>query len=144
MIKICKIVCIALVAVPAIAAAADEYGCDRVNFSEEVVAKFPNAARGCRGVTMRDNEAYVQYRVEVVAAGKETVTVHVLGKDDKGISKVKFAPKEGATINIDGKKTPYSKLKEGTQMDLYMSHDRWGLYADPASTPMNIISREDL
>ena len=141
--KICKSVCIALLAVPAVAAAGDETGCDNVNFGEDVVAKFPNAAKACHGVTMRDGAAYVHYVAEVVAADKETVTVHLIGRDDKGLAKVKFAPAR-ATINVDGKKTEFRHLKRGTRVDLWIEHNRWGLYADPASTPMNIISREDL
>ena len=35
--------------VPSIASAADDYGCDSVNFGQEVLAKLPNAKKLCRG-----------------------------------------------------------------------------------------------
>ena len=67
-----------------------------------------------------------------------------LDKDDKAMSKIVIAPKEGATVKIDGKDVKAANLKKGDKVSFYIPHDRWGLYADPNSTPINIVSREDL
>ena len=137
--------CLAILIAPAIAAAQD-YGCDTVNWGEEVLKAFPNASKGCHSVMMKNNQPYAKYVAEVQSVDKKTkqVTLHMLDTKDKGIAKVVIAPKEGAHVKIDGKDTPVSKLKKGDRVSFYIPHDRWGLYADPESTPINIISREDL
>ncbi len=137
--------CLAVLIVPALAVAADkEYGCDSVNWGEEVVKAFPNASKGCHSVMMKNNQPYAKYVAEVQGVKADEVTLHMLDKKNKGISKIVIAPKEGATVKIDGKDVAASKLKKGDKVSFYIPHDRWGLYSDPESTPINIVSREDL
>ena len=128
------------------AAVAQDYGCDKVNWGEEVLKAFPNASKGCHSVMMKNNQPYAKYVAEVESVDKATkeVTLHMLDTKDKAFSKVVIAPKEGASVKIDGKDTPVAKLKKGDRVSFYIPHDRWGLYSDPESTPINIISREDL
>lgn len=138
-------VCMAVLIVPAVAAAKD-YGCDTVNWGEEVLKAFPNASKGCHSVMMKNDQPYAKYVGEVqgVDSKSKEVTLHMLDKNDKAMSKLVIAPKEGATVKIDGKDTKVSELKKGDTVSFYIPHDRWGLYSDPDSTPINIISREDL
>ena len=82
--------------------------------------------------------------MQSVDKANKQVTLHMLDMKDKAFSKVVIAPKEGASVKIDGKDTPVAKLKKGDKVSFYIPHDRWGLYSDPESTPINIISREDL
>jgi hypothetical protein len=142
--NLCKVLCVALLAVPAGAMAADEMGCDSVNWGQEVLAKFPNAQKGCQGVTMKNGEAYAHYIAEIVKTDGDTVTVHLLDKEKKGLSEVQFVPNANQKITVNGKETRYQDLKKGTKLDLYIQHSRWGLYSDPDSTPMQILSRRDL
>lgn len=140
---IIKATCLAILIVPAIAAAKD-YGCDKVNWGADVLKAFPNASRGCHSVMMKNDQPYAKYVAEVQSANADQVVLHMLDTSDKAFSKIVIAPKEGAQVTIDGKATPVSKLKKGDRVSFYIPHDRWGLYADPDSTPVNIISREDL
>jgi hypothetical protein len=142
---IVRAACLAVLVMPVLAVA-KEYGCDSVNWGQEVLAKFPNASKGCHSVMMKNNEAYAKYVAEVESVNKQTkeVTLHMLDTKDKAFSKVVIAPKEGASVKIDGKDTPVAKLKKGDKVSFYIPHDRWGLYSDPESTPITIVSREDL
>ena len=139
-----RVLCVALLAVPAIGIAKDDMGCDSVNWGEEVLAKFPNAAKACHGVTMKNGEAYAHYVAKVVARDSESVTVNLIDKDGKAISEIKFMPNPEQNIKIDGKDKKYLDLDKGQKLDLYIQHSRWGLYSDPDSTPMKILSRKDL
>jgi len=136
---------LAILIAPAIAAA-KEYGCDEVNWGEEVVKAFPNASKGCHSVMMKNDQPYAKYVAEVQSVNSKSkeVTLHLLDTKDKAISNIVIAPKEGAHVKIDGRDTQVSKLKKGDRVSFYIPHDRWGLYADPDSTPVNIVSREDL
>jgi len=138
-----KAALMAVLVVPAIAAAKD-YGCDEVNWGEDVLKAFPNASKGCQSVMMKNDQPYAKYVGEVQSASANEVTLHILGKDQKAMSKIVIAPKEGATVKIDGKDVKAKDLKKGDKVSFYIPHDRWGLYADPNSTPINIVSREDL
>ena len=137
--------CMATLAVPVIAVAQDKtYGCNEVNWGEEVSKAFPNASKACHSVMMKNNQPYAKYVAEVQTANKEQVVLHMLDTKDKAISEVVIAPKEGAHVKIDGRDTAVSKLKKGDRVSFYIPHDRWGLYSDPDSTPINIVSRKDL
>lgn len=48
---------VSLLAMPALAVAADRFGCDSVNFGEEVLAKFPNAKAACIDVKERNGSS---------------------------------------------------------------------------------------
>ena len=141
-----KALCVAMLAVPFTAMAADDTkGCDSVNWGEEVLTKFPNAQKGCHDVMKKENgEVYAHYVAEVVKADADSVTVHMIDRSNKPFSEVVFVPNEVKTVKVGGKQTDYSKLEKGTKLNLYIQHNRWGLYADPASTPMKIVSRRDL
>jgi hypothetical protein len=141
-----KALCVAMLAVPVVAMSAeDSKGCDSVNWGEEVLTKFPNAQKGCHGVMKKENgEVYAHYVAEVVQADANSVTVNLLDRSNKPISEVRFEPNEVKTVKVGGKQTDYSKLTKGTKLDLWIQHNRWGLYSDPASTPMKIVSRRDL
>ena len=138
----CSALCVALLAVP-VSTMAEDMGCDSVNWGKEVLDKFPNAQKGCHGVTMKNGEAYAHYVAEVVAANAESVTVNMLDRDNKPAVEIKFVPKM-EKVKVAGKETHYKDLKKGTKLDLYIQHKRWGLYSDPDSTPMTILSRRDL
>lgn len=140
----CRALCAALLVMPVSAMAADEHGCDSVNWGEEVLSKFPNAEKACHGVTMKNDAVYAHYVAEIVAASKESVTVNLIDKSDKAIAEIKFVPRAEQKITIGGKETKYQDLKKGTKLDLWVQHNRWGLYSDPDSTPMEILSRRDL
>jgi hypothetical protein len=141
---LCRALCVALIAVPMYASAADEIGCDAVNWGEEVLAKFPNAEKACHDVTTKNGAAYAHYVAEVVAASSESVTVHLLDKKGKGISEVKFVPAADQKVKLAGKETKYADLEKGTKLDLYIEHSKWGLYASPDGSAMKILSRTDL
>lgn len=143
---LCRALCVTLIAMPMYASAKDkdDLGCDTVNWGEEVLAEFPNAEKACHGVTMKNDKAYAHYVAEIVKATSEVVTVHLLDRNGKGISEVKFVPAPGQTVNVSGKATSYQDLEKGTKLDLYIEHSRWGLYSHPEAPQMKILSRTDL
>ncbi len=116
---IVRAACLAVLVMPVLAVA-QEYGCDKVNWGEEVLKAFPNASKGCHSVMMKNNQPYAKYVAEVESVDKATkeVTLHMLDTKDKAFSKVVIAPKEGASVKIDGKDTPGRQAEEGRQGEL--------------------------
>ena len=111
--------CLAVLIVPALAVAADkEYGCDSVNWGEEVLKAFPNASKGCHSVMMKNNQPYAKYVAEVQGVKADEVTLHMLDTKNKGISKIVIAPKEGATRQDRRKGRRGLEAEEGRQGEL--------------------------
>jgi hypothetical protein len=65
------VLCFSMLAMPALASAADRLGCDSVNFGEDVLAKFPNAKAACIDVREKNGGIYAHYRADVVAVDKD-------------------------------------------------------------------------
>ena len=133
-----------LLAVPAIAVAADEIGCQSVNFGADVLAEFPNAVRACRGVKEKDGTVYARYVAKVVDTSKGNLTVVFEDKDGKGVSKVVFAPTGDAGLSMGGEDTKYSSLKKGDVIDMWVPHSRFGLYGTPGGPKLTVVSKETL
>lgn len=133
-----------LLAVPAIAFAADDLGCKSVNFGDDVLAKFPNAARACRGVMEKDGAVYARYVAKVVDTSEGNVTVVFEDKDGKGVSKVVLAPTDDAGLSMGGKATKYSSLKKGDVIDMWVPHSRFGLYGTPGGPKLTVVSQETM
>ena len=136
--------CTLALAVPAVASAGTNYGCDAVNFSPEVMAKMPNAKRLCRGLTEKNDGVYVHYVGKVVSSSADAVTVDLLDKDEKAVTRVTFAPAADQTVTMDNKKTKYRETKPGTKLDFYIEASRWGLFSNPGDPVMQVTKVEQL
>lgn len=140
---IARAACLAVLLAPGLAAAAD-YGCEYVNFGEEVIKQYPKVLDACQGVTTKNDQPYAKFTGEVVSANKEQVVLNFLDKKDKPLSRVTIAVKNpDNTIKVNGKPVKVSRLEKGTRANFYMLHNKWGLYATPDGEPLTILSRED-
>lgn len=138
------IACALALAVPAVASAGTNYGCDAVNFSAEVMEKMPNAKRLCRGLTEKNDGVYVHYVAKVVSSSPDSVTVDFLDKDEKAVSRVTFSPTAEQTVTLDNKKVKYREAKPGTKLDFYINASRWGLFSNPGEPVMKVTKVEQL
>ena len=98
-----KVLCLSILALPALAVATERQGCDLVNFSAEVLAKFPNARDACIDVREKNGGIYVHYEAEVMAVSTDAVTIHILNQKGKAISKATFAPAADQLVSVAGK-----------------------------------------
>ena len=141
---ILALACALALAAPAVASAGNNYGCDAVNFSPEVMQKMPNAKRLCRGLTEKNDGVYVKYVGKVVSSSADSVTVDLLDKDEKAVTRVTFAPAAGQTVTLDKKKVGYREAKAGTKLDFYVNASRWGLFSNPGDPVMKVTKVEQL
>ena len=139
-----SVILAALLAMPAVAVAVDDKGCETVNFGADVLAEFPNAAKACRGVLEKNGIVYARYVAEVVDSSKGNVTVVFEDKDGKGVAKVVIAPTDDSALSIGGKATKYSSLKKGDVIDVWLPHSRFGLYGTPGGPKLSVVSKETL
>ena len=91
----------------------------------------------------KEGNVYAHYMAKVVSASAESVTVNMLDRDNKPFSEVTFVPGR-SDIKVNGKPTKVQGPQERHRIDFWIQHNRWGLYSDPDSTPMTVLSRRDL
>jgi hypothetical protein len=142
--RICAALCVAALAVPAIATAADAPGCDTVNIGQEVLAQFPNIKSTCQKVKERDGGIYILFIGEIVSVTKEDMTVRVKDRSGKEVSELKLGLTPGQSLKVNGKDEKFSDLKRGDQLDFWIEHEKWGLYSKPGAAALNILSRKEL
>lgn len=143
--RVAMVACIAMLALPGIASAQAAQSCDSVNFGPQVLAAFPKVAEACQGLLTKNGEPFARFTAEVQSANTETVTVNFLDRNNKPVSKIVFAVNNpDARISVSGTPTRVSRLQRGTRVTFYIHHNRWGLFADPDSAPLTILSREDI
>lgn len=140
---------VAALALPLAASAADKMatdptGCDNVNWSKEVLDKFPNAKRGCQRVTSKGDVVYAQYKGEIAKVEKDGIVVHLKDHGGKPMIRMTIAPEPEAMVSLDGKETKFWKLEKGTEVSFYVPHNRWGLYSSPGGAPIRVVSSEPL
>ena len=138
-------VCVAMLAVPALAGAQAGKGCDSVNIGPQVLTAFPRAKDACQGVMTKGDQPFMLFTADVVSANTETVTVNFLDRNLRPLSQIIFAVNNPDTrISVNGTMTRVTRLQAGTRVSFYIHHNRWGLFADPNSAPLTILSRTDL
>jgi len=137
-------VCVAMLAVPAIASADDVTACNEVNYGEDVLAKFPNIKEACQKVMEKDGGIYVKFSGEIVAVGKDELTVRIKDRKGKALSEMVmgFAPDQ--TINARGVETRFADLEKGDELNFYVERARWGLFSQPGSSSITVKERKAL
>ena len=108
--------------------------CAEIVWSPETLAKYPKIAVACKEVMQRDGKTYVKFEGEIKKVSKGGEQVAVSFKE--GADPITLTPRAGASVYIDGKKTPVSKLRPGDSLTFYVPEDRLtaNTYADNSAT----------
>ncbi|MEI2789004.1 MAG: hypothetical protein V9E93_08950 [Steroidobacteraceae bacterium] len=87
----------------------------------------------------------MKFTADVVSANADTVTVNFLDRNMRPLTEIVFAVNNpDARISVSGTMTRVTRLQPRTRVSFYIHHNRWGLFADPDSAPLTILSRKDL
>ena len=144
-VSCCVASAVVLLALPVIGSAAkDDYGCNDVNFSEEILAKLPKVREACQDVKIKNDKVYAHFVGEVMSIDTTAVTVKFKDRAGKDVSELKLAPTQEVSVTADGKDVPFTKLEKGMKIDAYVEHSRWGLYASPDGKMLTLLERKEL
>ena len=110
-----------LALVPALALAQQPAACERVQFSEEVLARFPNIRQACLDVINKDGQDYVVVKANLVRATPRRMTVQIKRPDGTLSDPIGINVKGNARLNIDGKMTPVADVAVGQELTTYVS-----------------------
>jgi len=123
---------LALVLLSAAALAQQPAACERVQFSEDVLARFPNIRAACLDVITKGDEQYAVVKADLVRVSGRRMTVRVKRPDGSHSDPIGINTKSGAKANIDGKLTPLSDLAIGQELTAYVHVTDPGIALAPA------------
>ena len=115
---------IVLALVSAAAFAQQPAACQRVVYSAEVLARFPNIKAACLDVINKDGKDYAVVKADLVRATSRRMTIRVKRPDGTHSDPigVNIAPNE--RLNVNGKPTAIQDVAIGQELTAYINvHD---------------------
>ena len=109
-----------LALVPALALAQQPAACERVQFSEAVLARFPNIRQACLDVINKDGQDYAVVKANLVRATPRRMTVQIKRPDGSLSEPIGINVKPNERINIAGKLTPIQDVAIGQELTSYV------------------------
>ncbi len=109
-----------LAMVPALALAQQPAACERVEFSEEVLARFPNIRAACLDVINKDGQDYAVVKANLVRATPRRMTVQIKRPDGSLSEPIGINVKVNERLNIAGKMTPIQDVAIGQELTTYV------------------------
>ena len=123
---------LALALLSAAALAQQPAACERVQFSEEVLARFPNIRAACLDVITKGDQQYAVVKADLVRVSGRRMTVRVKRPDGSHSDPIGINTKSGARVNIDGKATALQDLAVGQELTAYVHVTDPGIALAPA------------
>lgn len=122
----------ALALVPAVVLAQQPEACERVEFSAEVLARFPNIRSACLDVITKGDQTYAVVKADLVRATARHMTIRVKRPDGSHSDPigVNVAPNE--RLNVGGKPTAIQDVAIGQELTAYISVTDPGIALEPA------------
>src|SRR5688572_23757134 len=109
-----------LALVPAAALAQQPAACERVQFSEDVLARFPNIRQACLDVINKDGQDYVVVKADLVRATSRRMTVRIKRPDGSYSDPIGINIKPNARLNVDGKMVGIQDVAVGQELTAYV------------------------
>lgn len=110
-----------LALIPAVALAQQPAACERVEFSEEVLARFPNIRKACLDVINRDGQNFAVVRANLVRVTPRRMTVRVQLPDGTQSDTMGINVASNARVNIEGRMVPVRDLAVGQTISAYIN-----------------------
>lgn len=95
--------------------------CADVRWSPRALDAFPSIADACKSVEQRNAITYVKFEgtVEAVRNGGKRIKVDLEGADE-----LTFRPTPRTALYIDGQRTEFAEIEDGTKLNFYVPEDR--------------------
>ena len=133
-----KVAAAILIGIPLTAVAEDQpkLSCVKdVKYSQEFLAKFPDAGSACEEVKVVQGQKWVRFNAEVKSNKDNRITVDFLNQQHEHTAKpMTFGYTPDATLTLENKKVkPASEVKQGDKVVVWVPESRFGLYAQPGA-----------
>jgi hypothetical protein len=107
--------------------------CQSVQFSAEVLSRFPGAPKSCLDVISRDGQQYAVFKAQLEDVRGNSLRVRVKNQDGSYGERKTIQARSGRQVLIDGKTYPVSELAPNQEITAYVRVDRPLVALAPAS-----------
>lgn len=126
-----------LALIPAAAMAQQPAACERVEFSAQVLERFPNIRRACLDVINRDGQQFAVVRAQLVRVQGRRMVVRVRLPDGTQSDPMSISTQRNARVNIDGRQVPIADVAIGQELSAYVHVTDPGIaLADESTGPV--------
>lgn len=135
----------ALALIPAVALAQQPAACERVEFSAEVLARFPNIRSACLDVINRDGQNFAVVRANLVRVTPRRMTVRVQLPDGTQSNTMGINVASNERVNVGGRMVPVGELAVGQTISAYINVNDPGIAVaseDPGPVEFTPITAE--
>lgn len=110
--------------------------CADVRWSEAARTAFPNIGSACQSVEQRNGKTYVKFEGTVEEVARQGKRIVVDFEDGQELT---FSPSPQTVLYLDGKRTSFTEVREGTKLDFYVPEDRLQAELRPDPTRVAFI-----
>ena len=133
-----KVAAAILIGIPLTAVAEDQpkLSCVKdVKYSQEFLAKFPDAGSACQEVKVVGGEKWVRFDAQVKENKDNLMTVDFLNKSHEHTGNpMTFQYTPDATLTLENKKVKAaSAVEKGDKVIVWVPESRFGVYAQPGA-----------
>lgn len=128
-----------LALVPAVAGAQQPAACERVEFSQDVLARFPNIRLACLDVIQKDGQEFAVVKADLVRATARRMTVRVKLPDGTHAEPRAINVAPDFRLNVNGRSTRVEDVAVGQEITAYVNVRDPGIAAAPAEPTETIV-----
>ena len=109
--------------------------CDDIHYSAAFLERYPKAPAACLEGRIANGEKWAKFNAKVYLVSlPDFITVEMLDVSGYTTSTFSFKPKPNSQIVINGKSTPFTDVKPGDVITLWMPEQRLEARALPTAT----------
>jgi hypothetical protein len=110
-----------------------------VQWKQEVLGTYPNIAKACQEVVVRDGKRYVRVEGTVKRVVGDAATIRMAGSNDE----ITVSPKTSSFFTVAGTKIDGKDLSVGQNLRFYIPEERIAVVAsvdEPAVTEVPVVA----
>jgi hypothetical protein len=105
-----------------------------ITFSQEFLAKYPNAPAACQEVIEANGQKWARFNAQTEKVKNGQATFAFSDPYGNSITHLTFAFTPDAQVNVEGQPIMASSLKKGDEVTFWVPENRFGFYAQPGAT----------
>lgn len=110
--------------------------CSDVHWSQAALQAFPSIGSACQSVEQRNGKTYVKFEGTVESVKDQGKRVRVDFKDGQTLT---FRPTPHTGLYINGERTDFADLNDGTKLNFYVPEDRLQAELQPDANRLAFI-----
>ncbi len=102
----------------------------------ELISQYPRIAEACHEVVTNNNVKWARFEADFVRLNSDgSVTSDFISPAGRSMGRYTFVPAEGQRVTLDGRKEPFSALRQNQRINLYVPEGASGLASEPVANP---------